>query len=162
MEWLTLISWGFPSLRVGSDDGLTIIVRDRAQEDKVVKVIEPLDTVYLTYDFEDEGRLQYIRTVWDNYESIGSVSQLHKLFYEPYLNSDNEIESVLGKVRQITKITKVYMDGVTVTRLSAENEKIYEAIYSELTNLDTINAKRSLEWDLKNLEIIYTRKLLTQ
>jgi hypothetical protein len=37
------------------------------------------------------------------------------------------------------------MDGVTVTRLSAENEKIYEAIYSELTNLDTINAKRSLE-----------------
>ena len=37
------------------------------------------------------------------------------------------------------------MDGVTVTRLSAENEKIYEAIYGELTALDTVNLQRSSE-----------------
>lgn len=142
LQILTL--WGFPSLRIGSDDGLTILVRDRAQEDKVVKVIEPLDTVHLTYDFENEdGRLKYIRTEWDNYESIGAVSQLHKLYYEDYLTSDDTIESVLGKVRQITKITKTYMDGVSVTRLSAENEKIYKTIYQELTDMDIVNSTRS-------------------
>ena len=133
---------GFPSIEVGDDDGLTIIVRDRAQEDKVVKVIEPLDTVYLTFDWSDEGRLHYIRTEWENYRSVGAVSQLHKLYYEPYLTSYGEIESVLTKVRQITKITKTYMDGVKVTKLSAENEAIYKSIYQELTDMDNINMQR--------------------
>ena len=133
---------GFPSIEVGDDDGLTIIVRDRAQEDKVVKVIEPLDTVYLTFDWSDEGRLHYIRTEWENYRSVGAVSQLHKLYYEPYLTSYGEIESVLTKVRQITKITKTYMDGVKVAKLSAENEQIYKSIYQELTEMDSINIQR--------------------
>jgi hypothetical protein len=133
---------GFPSIEVGDDDGLTIIVRDRAQEDKVVKVIEPLDTVYLTFDWNDQGRLHYIRTEWDNYRSVGAVSQLHKLYYEPYLTSYGEIESVLTKVRQITKVTKEYMDGVKVTKLSAENEQIYKSIYKELSDMDKINAQR--------------------
>lgn len=134
--------WGFPSIEVGDDDGLTIIVRDRAQEDKVVKVIEPLDTVYLTFDWSDQGRLHYIRTEWGNYRSVGAVSQLHKLYYEDYLTSYGEIESVLTKVRQITKITKKYMDGVTITKLSAENEQIYKSIYKELSDIDKINAQR--------------------
>lgn len=134
--------WGFPSIEVGDDDGLTIIVRDRAQEDKVVKVIEPLDTVYLTFDWNDQGRLHYIRTEWDNYHSVGAVSQLHKLYYEPYLTSYGEIESVLTKVRQITKVTKEYMDGVKVTKLSAENEQIYKSIYKELSDMDKINTQR--------------------
>ena len=142
MDLQTPILWGFPSIEVGDDDGLTIIVRDRAQEDKVVKVIEPLDTVFLTFDWNDEGRLHYIRTEWENYRSVGAVSQLHKLYYENYLTSYGEVESVLTKVRQITKITKTYMDGVKVTKLSAENEQIYKAIYQELTDMNTINAQR--------------------
>ncbi len=121
---------------------MTILVRDRAQEDKVVKVIEPLDTVFLTYDFNDDGRLKYIRTEWPNYNSVGAVSQLHKLYYGDYLTSQNTIESVLQKVRQITKITKTYMDGVKVAKLSAENEQIYKAVYKQLQDMDTINSKR--------------------
>ena len=108
----------------------------------MVKVIEPLDTVYLTFDWNDDGRLHYIRTEWENYRSVGAVSQLHKLYYEPYLTSYNEIESVLTKVRQITKVTKTYMDGVKVTKLSAENETIYTTIYRELNDMDKINAQR--------------------
>jgi len=142
MEWQIPTLWGFPSIEVGDDDGLTIIIRDRAQEDKVVKVIEPLDTVYLTFDWTDQGRLHYIRTEWDNYRSVGAVSQLHKLYYEDYLTSYGDIESVLTKVRQITKITKTYMDGVKVTKLSAENEQIYKSIYKELTDMDQINLQR--------------------
>lgn len=110
----------------------------------MVKVIEPLDTVYLTFDWNDQGRLHYIRTEWDNYRSVGvgAVSQLHKLYYEPYLTSYGKIESVLTKVRQITKVTKEYMDGVKVTKLSTENEQIYKSIYKELSDMDKINAQR--------------------
>ena len=142
MDLRTPTSWGFLSIEVGGDDGLTIIIRDRAQEDKVVKVIEPLDTVYLTFDWEDQGRLHYIRTEWENYQSVGAITQLHKLYYEDYLTSYGDIESVLTKVRQITKVTKTYMDGVKITKLSAENELIFNTIYKELGDMDKINAQR--------------------
>ena len=108
----------------------------------MVKIIEPLDTVNLTFDWNDGGRLHYIRTEWDNYRSVGAVSQLHKLYYEDYLTSYGEIESVLTKVRQITKITKTYMEGVKITRLSAENEQIYKDIYQEIQDLNKINTLR--------------------
>lgn len=130
---------------MGDDDGLVIIVRDRAQEDKVVKVIEPQDTVFLTYDWNDEGRLHYIRTEWENYRSIGAISQLHKLYYEDYLTSYGEIESVLGKVRQITKVTKKYMDGVIVTKLSKENQQIYDSLFKEIEELNEINRLKDKE-----------------
>jgi hypothetical protein len=102
-----------------------------------------LDTVYLTFDWTDEGRLHYIRTEWENYRSVGAVSQLHKLYYADYLTSYGEVESVLSKVRQITKITKIYMDGVKVTKLSVENEQIYKSIYQELTDMNNINEQRN-------------------
>lgn len=108
----------------------------------MVKIIEPLDTVNLTFDWNDGGRLHYIRTEWDSYRSVGAVSQLHKLYYEDYLTSYGEIESVLTKVRQITKITKTYMEGVKITRLSAENEQIYKDIYQEIQDLNKINTLR--------------------
>lgn len=142
MDLLIQILWGFPSIEVGEDDGLIVLVRDRAQDDKVVKVIEPLDTVFLTYDWTDDGRLHYIRTEWENYRSIGAVSQLHKLYYQDYLTSNKTVESVLGKVRQITKITKTYMDGITVTKLSAENEFIYKSIYQEIVDMDNATSQR--------------------
>ena len=85
MEWLTLTYRGFPSVEIGSDDGMTILVRDRAQDDKLVKVIEPLDTVELTYkwDTDDEdmlGRLMFVKTNYPDYNSV-EVTQIHKLYY---------------------------------------------------------------------------------
>ena len=136
--------WGFPSVEIGSDDGLIIIIRDRAQQDKVVKVIEPLDTVYLTFDWEnDQGRLHYIQTEWENYNSVGAVSQLHKLYYEDYLTSYDEVESVLTKVRQITKITKKYMDGIIYSQMSAEREQLYKSIFKEIETMNEINKQRT-------------------
>ncbi len=128
--------WGFPSLEIGEDDGLVIIVRDRAQEDKVVKVIEPQDTVYLTYNWEDEGRLAYIRTEYPNYKSIGAISQLHKLYYEDYLTSYGAVESVLGKVRQVSKLVKKHMENVKITSLNTESDRIYDSIYKEITEMN--------------------------
>lgn len=156
MDLQIQILWGFPSIEIGGDDGVTILIRDKAQEDKVVKVIEPLDTVYLTFDWEnDQGRLHYIRTEWPNYKSVGEVTQLHKLEYGDYLTSYGEIESVLVKVRQITKITKTYMDGVKVTKLSAENEIIFNTIYSETMAMDAANMKKvSGTWEFLNFKKI--------
>ena len=84
------------------DDGKTIIVRDRAQEDKVIKVIEPTDTVNLTYDFENnDGRLSLVETNWPNYDGF-EVDQVHELQYGDYLNSNDEIENVLLSINQTT------------------------------------------------------------
>lgn len=90
---------------------MTILIRDRAQDDKLVKVIEPLDTVELTYnwttdDEENYGRLLYVRTFWPYYNGL-EVKQLHKLYYGDYLNSNNEIESVLLKIRQTTEFKEL-------------------------------------------------------
>ena len=94
----------FPSTSIGTDDGLTIIIRDRAQEDKVVQVLEPLDTVDLTYDFaNDNGRLSFVKTHWPDYEGL-AVTQTHELTYQDYLNSNDETESVLYSVKQKTII----------------------------------------------------------
>ena len=110
----------------------------------MVKVIEPLDTVYLTFDWEnDQGRLHYIQTEWENYNSVGAVSQLHKLYYEDYLTSYDEIESVLTKVRQITKITKKYMDGIIYSQMSAEREQLYKSIFKEVETMNEINKQRT-------------------
>lgn len=90
---------------------MTILIRDRAQDDKLVKVIEPLDTVELTYnwttdDEENYGRLLYVRTFWPYYNGL-EVKQLHKLYYGDYLNSNDEIESVLLKIRQTTEFKEL-------------------------------------------------------
>lgn len=118
---------------------MTILIRDRAQDDKLVKVIEPLDTVELTYnwttdDEENYGRLLYVRTFWPYYNGL-EVKQLHKLYYGDYLNSNNEVESVLLKIRQTTEFKE--LEEVQVYRncpvcpiydkLSKEQEEQQEA-----------------------------------
>lgn len=81
---------------------MTVLIRDRAQDDKLVKVIEPLDTVELTYDWaKEDGRLVYVRTFWPYYRGA-EIKQIHKLYYGDYLNSRDETERVLMKVRQTT------------------------------------------------------------
>lgn len=133
------MSVDFPSVEIGSDDGMTVLIRDRAQEDKLVKVIEPLDTVELTYfwdtdDEEQRGRLVYVKTHWPYYNGV-EVKQLHRLYYGDYVNSKGETESVLMKVRQSTDIGKKILEDVRIYRtcpvcpvydeLSAEQQKIY-------------------------------------
>ena len=94
----------FPTIELGSDDGKTIIIRDRAQEDKVVRIIEPTDTVKLTYDFDNnDGRLSVVETNWPNYDGY-EVIQTHELQYGDYTNSNDEIENVLQSVNQKTTI----------------------------------------------------------
>lgn len=98
--------------------------------------------MYLTFDWNDEGRLHYIDTEWENYNSVASVSQLHKLYYEDYLTSYGEVESVLAKVRQVTKITKKYMDGIVYSQMSAEKEQLYKSIFKEMEDMNNINKQR--------------------
>lgn len=92
----------FPKVEVGEDDGLVTLIRDRAQQDKLVKVLEPLDTVELTYDWKmNDGRLGFVQTHWPNYDDI-EVTQIHKLIYGDYINSEGNTESVLQQIRQAT------------------------------------------------------------
>lgn len=95
---------------------MTILIRDRAQDDKVVKVIEPLDTVLLTYDFQDEDRrLGFVKTHWPNYSGI-EVCQMHKLYYGDYVTSEDETIKVLKKVQQSTELGDQILDNVQVVR----------------------------------------------
>lgn len=95
---------------------MTIIVRDRAQEDKVVKVVEPLNTVKLTYDWENnDGRLGFVHTNYPNYNGV-EVNQIHKLEYGDYLNSDGEHDNVLLRVRQSTDFGDVILENVKKIR----------------------------------------------
>lgn len=124
----------FIETEINADDGITILTRDRAQEDKVVKVEEPADTVKLSFDFNDDGRLHYVRTEYEDYAGMGEATQLHKLYYADYVNSEGTTESVLKKIRQITKL--ISKDGLTEGQLSQSNEYIYDTLDSESKNLD--------------------------
>lgn len=113
---------------------MTIIVRDRAQEDKVVKVIEPLNTVNLTYDFENnEGRLAFVKNHWANYNGF-EVNQIHKLYYGDYLNSQGETENVLQKVRQSTDVGDVVLENVKVVR-TCNQCPVYDKLDTELEEM---------------------------
>ena len=95
---------------------MTILIRDRAQEDKVVKVIEPSNTVNLTFDWENnEGRLAYVKSHWPNYNGV-EIDQIHKLYYGDYLNSEGKIDNVLMKVRQSTNFGKEVLENVEKVR----------------------------------------------
>lgn len=113
---------------------MTIIIRDRAQEDKVVKIIEPLDTVSLTYDFENnDGRLAFVKTNWPNYNGA-EINQIHKLYYGDYLNSQGETENVLQKVRQSTDIGDTVLENVKVIR-TCNQCPVYDELNAELEEM---------------------------
>lgn len=113
---------------------MTIIIRDRAQEDKVVKIIEPLNTVSLTYDFENnDGRLSFVKTSWPNYNGA-EVNQIHKLYYGDYVNSLGETENVLQKVRQSTNIGDTVLDDVKVIR-TCQQCPVYDNLDAELQEM---------------------------
>lgn len=115
---------------------MTIIVRDRAQEDKVVKIIEPLDTVQLVYDFENnDGRLAFVQTNWPNYNGM-EIDQIHKLYYGDYLSSTGETENVLQKVRQSTNIGDTVLENVKVVR-TCNQCPVYDTLEDEMQEMST-------------------------
>lgn len=115
---------------------MTILIRDRALEDKVVEVIEPLDTVKLTYDQvngEEDLRLVFVKTDWPNYSGV-EVSQIHKLYFGDYLNSEDQTITVLHKVRQSTDIGRKVLEDVKVIR-NCKQCPVYEVLDDEITQL---------------------------
>lgn len=135
MDWLTQTCNAFPSYQIGDDDGITIIVRDRANEDKVVKVIEPLDTVNLTYNPENDNRLAFVKTVWEENEGL-EVSQIIKLGYQDYLNSNGEVDNVVVTVEQRT-----YAQAIEGSAAEFEGPPGWEANYQNLEH--ELNAQES-------------------
>ena len=118
---------------------MTILVRDRAQDDKLVKVIEPLDTVELTYNWNStddnmNGRLAFVKTHYPNYNGV-EVTQIHKLSYGPYLNKNDKIESVLQKVQQSTEFGKQLLDGITKVR-TCKQCPVFKDLEDELNNMN--------------------------
>lgn len=73
--------------------GNTILIRDRALEDKLVRVIQEGSITELKYDFEADGRLDHITT------NTGETMTKSSLIYEDYYNSIGEIEVVLGGIK---------------------------------------------------------------
>ena len=99
---------------------MTILIRDRAQEDKVVKVIEPLNTVNLTYD-------------WANNNGV-EINQIHKLYYDDYLNSEGKIDNVLMKVRQSTEFGKENLENIEKVR-TCKQCPVYDTLDKEIEDL---------------------------
>ena len=113
---------------------MTILIRDRAQEDKVVKVIEPLDTVNLTFDWlNNEGRLAFVKTHWPNYNGV-EIDQIHKLYYGDYLNSEGEIDNVLMKVRQSTNFGKEILENVEQVR-TCKQCPVFDTLDKEIEDM---------------------------
>ena len=125
---------GFPSVEIGSDDGLVILIRDRAQDDKLVKVRWPLDTVNLTYDWDtNNGRLAFVKTNYPDYHGV-EVNQIHKLYYGDYLNSRGEIDNVLLKIRQSTTFGELRLEGVKKIR-TCKQCPVFETLDQQILDL---------------------------
>lgn len=145
MDQSILTSSVFPEIELGSDDGLIILVRDRAQEDKLVRVInkdmlnKDILITHLSYDFENnDGRLAYVFEDYPNYRDVGSVEQYYKLYYGDYLNSKGEIDNVLMKVRQVTNLTRKFLN-IKSTVMSQERLQWYNTLKFEKAELDAFN-----------------------
>ena len=121
---------------------MTILVRDRAQDDKLVKVLEPLDTVELTYkwDTDDEdmlGRLIFVKTNYPDYNGV-EVTQIHKLYYGPYLDQYGNIQSVLQKIRQSTNFGKSVLENVKKIR-TCKQCPVFDDLDKEIAELNENN-----------------------
>jgi len=102
----------------------------------VVRIIEPMDTVHLVYDFENnDGRLAFVKTNWPNYNGM-EINQMHKLYYGDYLNSLGETENVLQKVRQSTDFGEKVLDNVEIVR-TCRQCPVYDNLEDEMEDMMT-------------------------
>lgn len=123
---------------------MTILIRDRAQDDKVVRIIEPLDTVDLNYKWDEndedmDGRLVFVKTNYPNYNGV-EVSQIHKLYYGPYLNQYGNVESVLQKIQQSTEFGKEVLENVKQIR-TCKQCPVFEDLDKEIAQLNNTGGK---------------------
>jgi hypothetical protein len=102
-------------------------------DDKVVKIIEPTDTVYLTYNPANENRLAFVKTDWANYHGF-EINQINKLNYGDYLNSQGQTDNVVVSVEQRTEVGKKHLAQAVVTREYAESPE-YKDLNEELQNI---------------------------
>jgi len=97
-------------------------------------VLQPLNTVALTYDFAgNDGRLAYVKTNYPDYEGV-EVNQIHKLYYGDYFNSLGETENVLQKVQQSTDIGTERLENVQIVR-NCKQCPVYDELDAEITQL---------------------------
>ena len=75
--------------------GTTTLIRDKAQEDKLVKVIEPNATTNLTY--QSDGRLKVVEML----SSQDDIRVQDELNYGDYENSKGEVEDLLLSITTI-------------------------------------------------------------
>ena len=104
----------------------------------MVKVIEPRDTVNLTFDWDTgnkdtEGRLSFVKTNYPNYNGV-EINQIHKLYYGAYLNSLGETEEVLHRVRQTTNFGKTVLENVEKIR-KCNQCPVYDDLDKELQDI---------------------------
>jgi hypothetical protein len=94
---------------------------------------------HLSYDFENnDGRLAYVFEDYPNYRDVGSIEQYYKLYYGDYLNSKGEIDNVLMKVRQVTNLTRKFLN-IKSTVMSQERLQWYNTLKFEKAELDAFN-----------------------
>ena len=132
--WLIQTFNAFPEVEIGGDDGVTIIIRDRAQDDKVVRIIEPLNTVDLTYNPANDNRLAFTETIYPDYGGV-EISQITKLSYSDYLNSKNNIENVVTGVEQRTWVKKKNNKNINIIVEDDEANEKYTKLLNELEEL---------------------------
>lgn len=106
----------------------------------MVEVREPLDTVSLYYNPDNDNRLAFAKTVYPDYNGV-EVSQIIKLGYEDYLNSKNEIDNVVVTVEQRTFVKKKILDNVNVSYPNGSQEAKYIKLEAELQQLIDKNSK---------------------
>ena len=127
------------------------MIRDRAEDDKLVKVEEPLDDVFLYYNWSDtdegRGRLWYVDIIWPDYEGI-EVKQIFKLYYGDYENSEDEIESLLMKVEQATTSgIKIKENVGVIYKGSSSSQNRYNEIKAEATLMKDEQSSYSITKD---------------
>ena len=134
----------FLELEIGDDDGITVIVRDRANEDKVVQIREPLDTVTLVYNPDNENRLAFTKAVYPNYnEEDVEISQIVKLSYSDYVDSKGNTSNVVTSIEQRTNAKKGGSNNLTIVHPNGESEINYKRLEQEMEELTTNNSKES-------------------
>lgn len=126
----------FPETTVGDSDGVIKIIRDRANEDKVVKILEPSGETTLVYNPDNQNRLAFVKTVSTVDET--ELSQIIKLYYEDYLNSKGKIDNVFTGLEQRSLITD---NNLGTDIIYAENqEENYMKLENEMQTLINVSS----------------------
>ena len=102
--------------------------------DKVIQVLEPIDTVDLTYNPDNDDRLAFVETNYPDYNGV-LVSQIIKLGYQDYLNSKDRVDNVVTTVEQRTFVREKNQKNVKVLYDQEQMDEKYYRLQAELDAL---------------------------